>query len=165
MSSSRNPSLKRSAWIWPRSHAHIQKQGHRARIVPDVDGIVQLVAPEMRFGDVVAILSNGGFGGIYEKLPQRLRAINGERFSRHFGGGRGQSADLAKAGARPSCLRRQRFLFCSNRGSEISMHCACAIQLPIWSTSESHFRLALTIANCKCPCGMLFIRFATSRNM
>jgi UDP-N-acetylmuramate: L-alanyl-gamma-D-glutamyl-meso-diaminopimelate ligase len=42
-----------------------------------VDGIVQLVAPEMRSGDVVAILSNGGFGGIYEKLPQRLRSIGG----------------------------------------------------------------------------------------
>jgi hypothetical protein len=24
---------------------------------------------------VVAILSNGGFGGIYEKLPQRLRGL------------------------------------------------------------------------------------------
>jgi UDP-N-acetylmuramate: L-alanyl-gamma-D-glutamyl-meso-diaminopimelate ligase len=54
----------------------IEKHGHRARIVPEVDGIVQLVAPEMRFGDVVAILSNGGFGGIYEKLPQRLRALS-----------------------------------------------------------------------------------------
>ena len=29
----------------------------------------------VRPGDVVAILSNGGFGGIYEKLPQRLRAL------------------------------------------------------------------------------------------
>lgn len=57
--------------------AHIQKAGHRARIVPEVDGIIQLVAPEMRFGDVVAILSNGGFGGIYEKLPQRLRSLTG----------------------------------------------------------------------------------------
>ncbi len=57
--------------------AQIQKHGHRARIVPEVEGIVQLVAPEMRFGDVVAILSNGGFGGIYEKLPQRLRALGG----------------------------------------------------------------------------------------
>jgi hypothetical protein len=27
----------------------------------------------LRPGDVVAILSNGGFGGIYEKLPCRLR--------------------------------------------------------------------------------------------
>jgi len=38
---------------------------------------VQLIAPEMRRGDVVAILSNGGFGGIYEKLPQRLRMLAG----------------------------------------------------------------------------------------
>jgi UDP-N-acetylmuramate: L-alanyl-gamma-D-glutamyl-meso-diaminopimelate ligase len=26
-------------------------------------------------GDVVAILSNGGFDGIYEKLPARLREL------------------------------------------------------------------------------------------
>jgi UDP-N-acetylmuramate: L-alanyl-gamma-D-glutamyl-meso-diaminopimelate ligase len=55
--------------------AQVQKHGRRARIVPEVDGIVQLVAPEMRPGDVVAILSNGGFGGIYEKLPQRLKSL------------------------------------------------------------------------------------------
>jgi UDP-N-acetylmuramate: L-alanyl-gamma-D-glutamyl-meso-diaminopimelate ligase len=57
--------------------AEIQKQGPRARLIPGVDEIVQLVAPEMRPGDVVAILSNGGFGGIYEKLPLRLKAIAG----------------------------------------------------------------------------------------
>jgi UDP-N-acetylmuramate: L-alanyl-gamma-D-glutamyl-meso-diaminopimelate ligase len=57
--------------------AQVQKYGRRARIVPEVDGIVQLVAPEMRPGDVVAILSNGGFGGIYEKLPQRLQSLAG----------------------------------------------------------------------------------------
>jgi UDP-N-acetylmuramate: L-alanyl-gamma-D-glutamyl-meso-diaminopimelate ligase len=55
--------------------AEVQKNGRRARIVPTVDGIVQLVAPEMRSGDVVAILSNGGFGGIYEKLPGRLQSL------------------------------------------------------------------------------------------
>src|SRR5580692_3521558 len=55
--------------------AQIQKHGRRARIVPTVDGIVQLVAPELRSGDVVAILSNGGFGGIYEKLPERLKSL------------------------------------------------------------------------------------------
>ena len=54
----------------------IQKHGRRSRIVPDADGIVQLVAPEMRPGDVVTILSNGGFGGIYEMLPKRLKAIS-----------------------------------------------------------------------------------------
>ncbi|MGC2646909.1 MAG: hypothetical protein WA261_11580, partial [Candidatus Sulfotelmatobacter sp.] len=47
----------------------------RARLVANADEIVETIAPEMRSGDVVAILSNGGFGGIYEKLPARLRAL------------------------------------------------------------------------------------------
>jgi UDP-N-acetylmuramate: L-alanyl-gamma-D-glutamyl-meso-diaminopimelate ligase len=58
--------------------ADIQKCGSRARLIADADAIVQTIAPEMRSGDVVAILSNGGFGGIYEKLPARLRALTGE---------------------------------------------------------------------------------------
>ena len=57
--------------------ADVKANGGRARFAPDVDGIVQLVAQEMRSGDVVAILSNGGFDGIYEKLPQRLKALCG----------------------------------------------------------------------------------------
>jgi len=63
--------------------ATMNKLGRRARVVPEVDGIVQLVAPEMRSGDVVAILSNGGFGGIYEKLPQGLQALASSRPSDH----------------------------------------------------------------------------------
>jgi UDP-N-acetylmuramate: L-alanyl-gamma-D-glutamyl-meso-diaminopimelate ligase len=53
----------------------IAQQGRSARVIADADAIVAVAAPEMRPGDVVAILSNGGFGGIYEKLPQRLRLI------------------------------------------------------------------------------------------
>jgi UDP-N-acetylmuramate: L-alanyl-gamma-D-glutamyl-meso-diaminopimelate ligase len=52
----------------------IEGLGRRARVISDVDTIVGIAVPEMRSGDVVAILSNGGFGGIYEKLPERLRA-------------------------------------------------------------------------------------------
>ena len=55
--------------------AQLSSGGHRARVLADVDSIVKLCAPEMRSGDVVAILSNGGFGGIYEKLPQRLESL------------------------------------------------------------------------------------------
>jgi UDP-N-acetylmuramate: L-alanyl-gamma-D-glutamyl-meso-diaminopimelate ligase len=55
--------------------ADIKSHGGRARFAPDADGIVGLAAPEMRSGDLVAILSNGGFDGIYEKLPQRLKAL------------------------------------------------------------------------------------------
>jgi UDP-N-acetylmuramate: L-alanyl-gamma-D-glutamyl-meso-diaminopimelate ligase len=58
----------------PALAADVQRYGSRARLIDDADGIVQTVAPEMRSGDVVAILSNGGFGGIYEKLPARLKA-------------------------------------------------------------------------------------------
>ena len=53
----------------------IQKRGKQARILADADAIVKAIAPELRERDVVAILSNGGFGGIYEKLPQRLREL------------------------------------------------------------------------------------------
>jgi UDP-N-acetylmuramate: L-alanyl-gamma-D-glutamyl-meso-diaminopimelate ligase len=55
--------------------ADIQKYGGHARLIDDADGIVRTVAPEMRSGDVVVILSNGGFGGIYEKLPARLKEL------------------------------------------------------------------------------------------
>jgi len=30
--------------------------------------------PRLKAGDVVAILSNGGFGGIYTKLPKAIEA-------------------------------------------------------------------------------------------
>jgi UDP-N-acetylmuramate: L-alanyl-gamma-D-glutamyl-meso-diaminopimelate ligase len=53
----------------------IQKRGKQARIFADADAIVNAIAPELRERDVIAILSNGGFGGIYEKLPQRLRGL------------------------------------------------------------------------------------------
>jgi UDP-N-acetylmuramate: L-alanyl-gamma-D-glutamyl-meso-diaminopimelate ligase len=53
----------------------IQKHGKQARILADATAIVNAIALELKSGDVVAILSNGGFGGIYEKLPERLRAL------------------------------------------------------------------------------------------
>jgi UDP-N-acetylmuramate: L-alanyl-gamma-D-glutamyl-meso-diaminopimelate ligase len=55
--------------------AQLTETGRRARVIADVDGIVRIAAPEMRSGDVVAILSNGGFGGIYEKLPAQLKSL------------------------------------------------------------------------------------------
>ena len=63
--------------------AEVKKLGRNARIIADADAIVQTVAPEMRHGDVVAILSNGGFGGIYEKLPSRLKASGGGAAGSH----------------------------------------------------------------------------------
>ncbi|HUA91245.1 MAG TPA: UDP-N-acetylmuramate:L-alanyl-gamma-D-glutamyl-meso-diaminopimelate ligase [Terracidiphilus sp.] len=54
----------------------LQTEGTEAELLPDADAIVNGIVPQVAQGDVVAILSNGGFDGIYEKLPARLR----ERF-------------------------------------------------------------------------------------
>lgn len=57
----------------------IKKNGGTAREMADADAIVEAVVPELTTGDVVAILSNGGFGGIYEKLPRKLEELRGQR--------------------------------------------------------------------------------------
>jgi UDP-N-acetylmuramate: L-alanyl-gamma-D-glutamyl-meso-diaminopimelate ligase len=41
--------------------------------LPGADEIVAHLLPQLREGDVVAIMSNGGFGGIHEKLLEALR--------------------------------------------------------------------------------------------
>ncbi len=56
--------------------ATLSVNGRRARHLPDADAIAAAIAPELRPGDVVAILSNGGFGGIYEKLPACIRELS-----------------------------------------------------------------------------------------
>ena len=53
--------------------AAINAAGTPARLCPDVDAILNFLVQQVKSGDVVAILSNGGFDGIYEKLPARLR--------------------------------------------------------------------------------------------
>jgi len=47
-------------------------QGGQADFIPDVDGIVERVARDRRDGDVVLVMSSGGFGGIHRKLLDRL---------------------------------------------------------------------------------------------
>ena len=51
-------------------------EGTPAELLPDADAIVNGIAPRLAPGDVVAILSNGGFDGIYEKLPNRLKLLH-----------------------------------------------------------------------------------------
>ncbi len=46
-----------------------------ARLLDTADAIVESIAPQLRKGDVVTILSNGGFGDIYEKLPAKLKSL------------------------------------------------------------------------------------------
>jgi len=53
--------------------ADIKRADKPALALADADEIIQHLLPELRAGDVVAIMSNGGFGGIHEKLLEKLK--------------------------------------------------------------------------------------------
>ena len=51
----------------------ISKTGKPALALSGADEIIDHLSPQLREGDVVAIMSNGGFGGIHEKLLATIR--------------------------------------------------------------------------------------------
>lgn len=51
--------------------------GKTADYVPDPDEIVRRLVPELQGGEVVLVMSNGGFGGIHDKLLDALRQRGG----------------------------------------------------------------------------------------
>ncbi len=50
----------------------LRERGKHARCIPTVEGIVATVAQEKRAGDLVVIMSNGGFGGMRGKIVDAL---------------------------------------------------------------------------------------------
>lgn len=56
--------------------ARLEAAGVPAIVAADADAIVAELVPQLERGDVVALLSNGGFGDIYEKLPEALAAAH-----------------------------------------------------------------------------------------
>ncbi len=55
--------------------AAISQHGKPAFALPDADRIVTHIVPELHTGDVVAIMSNGGFGGIHDKILAALEQV------------------------------------------------------------------------------------------
>jgi len=53
--------------------AELVARGKPSVYAPGADEIVAALAPQLRSGDVVAVFSNGGFGGVHDKLLARLR--------------------------------------------------------------------------------------------
>src|SRR4029079_3190258 len=51
----------------------LREAGVDARYVPEIPEIVRTVAREARESDLVIVMSNGGFDGIYQKLLLGLR--------------------------------------------------------------------------------------------
>ena len=52
----------------------LRRRGQRARHVPEIDDIVDTIVREHHDGDLVVVMSNGGFGGIHQKLLKALSA-------------------------------------------------------------------------------------------
>ena len=52
--------------------ASMIQTGLSARYIPEVESIVETIIRESKEGDVICLMSNGGFGGIYQKLIQAL---------------------------------------------------------------------------------------------
>ncbi|NUP07917.1 MAG: UDP-N-acetylmuramate:L-alanyl-gamma-D-glutamyl-meso-diaminopimelate ligase [Polyangiaceae bacterium] len=63
----------------PRLVSELQRRGVDALAAPTIESIVETIVREARAGDTIALLSNGAFGGIYDKLKRALeeRAIVG----------------------------------------------------------------------------------------
>jgi UDP-N-acetylmuramate: L-alanyl-gamma-D-glutamyl-meso-diaminopimelate ligase len=52
----------------------LRSGGQSAREAESIDDIVAGIASEHRPGDLVVLMSNGGFGGIHQKLLRALEA-------------------------------------------------------------------------------------------
>lgn len=52
----------------------LNRLGIPAQLLADADAIASTLATTLQEGDVIAILSNGGFGDIYTKLPHAIEA-------------------------------------------------------------------------------------------
>lgn len=51
----------------------LEARGRHARFFPSADAIVQTVVPELQRGDLVLVMSNGGFDNIHAKLLAALQ--------------------------------------------------------------------------------------------
>jgi len=58
----------------PQLIQEVRDAGSRAEVLADIDEMARRVAEGAQVGDVIAILSNGGFGGIHQKLLALLES-------------------------------------------------------------------------------------------
>jgi UDP-N-acetylmuramate: L-alanyl-gamma-D-glutamyl-meso-diaminopimelate ligase len=58
----------------PEIATRLKADGIETRQLDDFDEIAGLVASEAGDGDVVVVMSSGAFGGVHEKILERLRS-------------------------------------------------------------------------------------------
>ena len=54
---------------------HMNELGNRCQVFENVDKIAELVSKEAQPHDNIVIMSNGAFGGIHQKLIERLNKL------------------------------------------------------------------------------------------
>ena len=54
------------------AHAALAPMGNKAVVSEDLNDLIEAIAAEVKAGDQILVMSNGGFGGIHEKLLKRL---------------------------------------------------------------------------------------------
>ena len=59
--------------------AVVDSATNSANIVQQLDDIVTRIQSQAASGDVIVIMSNGGFGGLHQKIIAALRATHNER--------------------------------------------------------------------------------------
>ena len=57
--------------------AALEPLGERVRLLGDYDGLVQALAAAAAAGDQLVFMSNGGFGGVRQKLTAVLQKAGG----------------------------------------------------------------------------------------
>jgi UDP-N-acetylmuramate: L-alanyl-gamma-D-glutamyl-meso-diaminopimelate ligase len=58
--------------------AELKVRGRRAAYIPDVEAIVRDLVPRLTSREVILVMSNGGFGGIHEKLLAAIATAESE---------------------------------------------------------------------------------------
>jgi UDP-N-acetylmuramate: L-alanyl-gamma-D-glutamyl-meso-diaminopimelate ligase len=58
---------------WDATEA-LASMGSKAKVAPDIGGLAAMVCAQTRPGDHILCMSNGGFGGIHDKIAALLRA-------------------------------------------------------------------------------------------
>ncbi|MCK6390269.1 MAG: UDP-N-acetylmuramate:L-alanyl-gamma-D-glutamyl-meso-diaminopimelate ligase [Azonexus sp.] len=54
------------------AHEALAPMGNRARVESDLNTLIEAIVAEAQPGDHILVMSNGGFGGIHQKLLERL---------------------------------------------------------------------------------------------
>jgi UDP-N-acetylmuramate: L-alanyl-gamma-D-glutamyl-meso-diaminopimelate ligase len=57
------------------AHTVLAEMGNKAQVAANIDELVKQVMANVQSGDHLLCMSNGGFGGVHERLLNRLKQL------------------------------------------------------------------------------------------